>query len=428
MALDGAERWSLVVLSADGDTVYADRADHAVAPASVLKLIVAATSLHDLGAQYRYHTILAAMHGIDEGGSIDGDLWLVGSGDPSFRSSDLNLGVADLARAGLKRVVGSVAVDATTLHGPEVNPHWDADDLSEDYAAPTSAASIDGDTVEFDVAGTTPGQAADVQVLPESDAISVTGEIATASADSGDDVTIVPGTTANSFKLSGTIGEGLRQRYWLPVHGIPQYAGAVLERLLAEYDVTVGLAPVVAPAPLDAMVLWDHRSAPLRALEAHMLFHSDNHYAEQLLRTVGEQSGGEGDGAGIAAERRFLSERGIPAPGLQVSDGSGLADSNRVAAITLARVLSDSETMGGSASLYLLLPLGGRQGTLRFYDFTTALGRVRAKSGHIEGVASLAGYVNTLHHGRVVFAFLFNGSPGDPDSAIVRAVNRLAQF
>ncbi|MBV9233477.1 MAG: D-alanyl-D-alanine carboxypeptidase, partial [Candidatus Eremiobacteraeota bacterium] len=62
------------------------------------------------------------------------------------------------------------------------------------------------------------------------------------------------------------------------------------------------------------------------------------------------------------------------------------------------------------------------------YDFTTALGRVRAKSGHLSGVASLAGYVTTLHHGRVAFAFMIEGSRGDPDAAIVRAVDRLATY
>jgi D-alanyl-D-alanine carboxypeptidase/D-alanyl-D-alanine-endopeptidase (penicillin-binding protein 4) len=160
-----------------------------------------------------------------------------------------------------------------------------------------------------------------------------------------------------------------------------------------------------------------------------MLVHSDNHYAEQLLRTVGgEGVGGPDDAGGIATEKHFLSERGIPVPGLVLLDGSGLAAENRVAAETLAAILVDAQLRGGDASLYMLLPQGGRQGTLRHYDFTTALGRVRAKSGHIGGVSCLAGYVNTFHHGRVIFAFLINGSPGDPDASIVRAVNRLASF
>ena len=134
------------------------------------------------------------------------------------------------------------------------------------------------------------------------------------------------------------------------------------------------------------------------------------------------------DAGGLAVERSFLSERGIPDPGLHLDDGSGLSSENRIAAITLARILSDAQLRGGESSLYMLLPQGGRQGTLRDYDFTTALGRVRAKSGHISGVSALAGYANTAHHGRIVFAFLINGSPGDPDAAIVRAVNRLATF
>lgn len=364
------------MLGGDGTTIYSDRADRAATPASIQKLIVAATALADLGANYRYHTILAARDAVGGDGLIDGDLWLVGSGDPSLRSTDVRGGIGELARSGLRHVAGSAAVDATGMHGPELNPHWDPDDEGEDYAAPTSAVSLDGDTIE-----------------------------------------------------RHEIVDGVKQTTWIPVHGVPRYAGAVVQALLRQRGIRVDRSPIVSTAPLDSIVLWDHRSLPLRALEAHMLFVSDNHYAEQLLRTVGgETTGTADDASGVAAELRFLSERGIPAPGISLVDGSGLAAGNRVAAITLARLLSDAELRGGEASLYLLLPLGGREGTLKYYDFTTALGRVRAKSGHIGGVSSLAGYVNTLHHGRLAFAFLINGSPGDPDSAIVRAVNRLAEF
>ncbi|HEY1428328.1 MAG TPA: D-alanyl-D-alanine carboxypeptidase/D-alanyl-D-alanine-endopeptidase, partial [Candidatus Tumulicola sp.] len=202
--------------------------------------------------------------------------------------------------------------------------------------------------------------------------------------------------------------------------------GSVVDSLLRRRGINVSGKPVVGAAPLDTIVLWDHRSDALRALETHMLFYSDNHYAEQLLRSLGQDAGVANDGTGLRAESQFLSERGIPQPGLHLMDGSGLSDSNRIASITLARLLADAQARGGNASMYMLLPAGGRQGTLRGYDFTSALGRVRAKSGHIGGVASLAGYVNTAHHGRIAFAFLINGSPGDPDAAIVRAIDRLA--
>jgi len=208
------------------------------------------------------------------------------------------------------------------------------------------------------------------------------------------------------------------------MQNVAAYVGAQTEAMLAARGIASARAPGAGASPLDTVVLWDHRSPPLQALEAHMLFVSDNHYAEQLLRTVGGEGGGAADDAGgIDAERRFLDRLGVPAPGLRLFDGSGLSPDNRVAAITVARLLSDNEP-----SLYRLLPLGGREGTLEDYDFRTALGRVRAKSGHLSGVSALAGYANTLHHGRVAFAFLVDGSPGDPDAAIVRAVDRLVEF
>lgn len=373
-ALDGAQRWSMVVLGQGGEPLYDDRASHAVIPASTAKLVVAATALDVLGTNFRYHTILAAPHAIASDGSLDGNLWLAGSGDPSLRGDDVRNGVAVLARDGLRRVSGSAAVDPSAMHGPELNPHWDPGDAGQDYAAPTNALSIDGDTVES----------------------------------------------------QQSVG-GVEQHFWTPIRDVPRYASAMLARMLAQRGIVTTAPPLVGVSPLDSVVLWEHRSAPLRALEAHMLYYSDNHYAEQLLRTLGGETGQVADDAGgLSAERRFLSERGIPDTGLRLHDGSGLSGDDRIAAITLARILSDAQLRGGDSSLYLLLPQGGKQGTLADYDFTTALGRVRAKSGHISGVSALAGYVNTLHHGRAVFAFMVNGSPGDPDAAIVRAVDRLA--
>lgn len=369
--IGGAGGWSLAVIGADGRTIYDDRAESAVTPASVQKLIVAATALNALGPSYRYHTLWAAQAGIPANGQLEGNLWLVGSGDPSLQSADIRNGIAVLGRSGLRRIDGSIVVDATALNGPPLNPHWGADDDGQDYAAPTSAISVDGDTIES----------------------------------------------------QEEIG-GIEQRVWTPMQDVPQYIAQRANAMLAQRGIGLRGPPKIGAAPLESVVLWDHRSAPLPALETHMLVFSDNHYAEQLLRTLGEESGAASDDSGgIQTEREYLQRLGVPTPGLRLFDGSGLSADNRVAAITLARLLSDDEP-----SLYLLLPLGGRQGTLEDYDFTTALGRVRAKSGHLSNVSALAGYVNTIHHGRVAFAFLIDGSPGDPDAAIVRAIDRLATF
>ena len=363
-----SDRYSLVVIDATGRLIYARRERSAVTPASALKIIVADAALNLLGPAYRFHTVLAATRAPQDG-LLDSDLWFVGSGDPSLRSDDLRGGVRLLARAGLRRVDGSVAIDAGEMNGPEINPHWDPSDADQDFQAPISAVSLDGDTVET------------------------------------------------------------QPNVWVPVHDMPAVVGAALERMLAHAGITTAHRPVVGNAPLDSVVLWDHRSVPLRALVAHMLYFSDNHYAEQLMRTLAVDAGEPGnDRSGLAIERNFLSSRGIPMDGLHLLDGSGLAQGDRVAAITLARILSDAELRDNGGELYMLLPGGGRDGTLTDYDFTTAAGRVRAKTGTLSDANSLAGYVTTMHHGRVAFAFLINDSPGDPRAAYVQAVDRLATF
>jgi D-alanyl-D-alanine carboxypeptidase/D-alanyl-D-alanine-endopeptidase (penicillin-binding protein 4) len=365
-ALDGAASWSLAVVGPDGQMIYGDRSGDAVAPASVQKLIVAASALDALGPNYRYHTIFAAGEPIDDG-VLGGNLWLAGSGDPSLQSSDVRNGIAVLLRSGLRRIDGTVAIDASAMSGPAYNPHWDAEDAGQDYAPPTSGISLDGDTVESDDGG---------------------------------------------------------QPVWTPMQDVEHYVAGQTQTMLRARGIGVSTSPSLGAAPLATVVLWNHKSAPLSVLETHMLFVSDNHYAEQLLRTVGEEVTGESsDDGGVDAERLFLTRLGVPSPHLRLLDGSGLSRNNRVAAITVARLLVAEEPL-----LYGLLPRGGRDGTLADYDFTTALGRVRAKSGHLSNVSSLAGYASTLHHGRLAFAFLIDGSPADPDASIVRAVDRLVEY
>jgi serine-type D-Ala-D-Ala carboxypeptidase/endopeptidase (penicillin-binding protein 4) len=289
---------------------------------------------------------------------------------------------------------------------------------------PTSAISIDDNTAEFRVYGGAPGTPARVAVVPPSRALSISGSVETSV--SSDDV-IIAQNAPDVYVLSGSIPQDTEEKFWLPVHDMAHYAGDVLNRMAKQAGIVVASPPIVAAAPLDTIVLWDHRSATLRTLLQHMLFVSDNHYAEQMMRTLGVDAGGIGtDADGLTAEREFLRSANIPADGLHLVDGSGLSETDRICAMTLARVLSDAELSNND--LYALLPEGGRDGTLADYDFTSALGRVRAKTGHLSDADSLAGYVTTTHHGRLSFAFMINDSPGDPDSAYVSAVDALASF
>ena len=422
-ALWGADGWSLIVLDRSGSVLYEDRADRSVAPASAEKLIVTDAAFTQLGTQYRYTTLLAASKP-PQNGVIDGDLFLDASGDPSLRSSDLEKGAQALAAAGIRQIDGSVVVDPAIFSSREINPLWNADDANEDFMAATSGASIDEDTVEFRITGTQSGEDATVTLVPSDAPVTHEGSVQTGD---GDDVTVAAQGQPNTFALSGTIPPGVREKFWVPVHGIPQYAARVLQGLLEKQSIAVNGAQT-GTTPIDAQIVWSHKSAPLPVLVKRMLVYSDNHYAEQLLRTLGAAAGEEGDeSSGIAEELDVLHTQAISTSGLHLVDGSGLAHANRVTARTLAGILLHFDSQPAGNPILGLLPRGGKDGTLKHYDFDAAAGRVRAKSGHLDGASSLAGYVQTRGHGRLIFAFMINGSPGDPDTAIVRAVDALSE-
>jgi D-alanyl-D-alanine carboxypeptidase/D-alanyl-D-alanine-endopeptidase (penicillin-binding protein 4) len=445
---DGA---GLVVLAADGSPLFVRRATVPVAPASTLKLVVAASALDKLGADHRFETRFVAAAQPDADGTLGGNLWLVGGGDPTLTSDDLRRGVGTLARAGIRQIDGALGVDDTAFSGPEQNPRWDPDDLTYDYAAGTSAISVDEDTIEFDVTPDPAGGDALVRPVPENDSITFTGAVHTASSSDDTDVTIeretqLPsfGSVANAasndtsseprtqYSLDGHIAQGETQKYYKPVLGIPGYVGGVVAYMLGERRIGLAGGYRAEAAPAGAAPLWTHRSGPLSAIVREMLVNSNNHTAETLLRLLGEGGGRPGtDAAGVAAEKAELTKLHVPRDGLQLYDGSGLAPSDRIMPLTLAKLIAAVARGPLGDTFVRSLPLVGIEGTVKHHDLHDALGRARAKSGHIEDVNGLAGTVQTEHHGRIAFAFILNDPRADADVVYEeedRALDRLARF
>jgi serine-type D-Ala-D-Ala carboxypeptidase/endopeptidase (penicillin-binding protein 4) len=124
-----------------------------------------------------------------------------------------------------------------------------------------------------------------------------------------------------------------------------------------------------------------------------------------------------------------LKRLGVPDDGLQIVDGSGLASSDRISPISLAMLLARTAQLAHGPLFIGTLPRVGIEGTVRRRDVTTARGRARAKSGHIEDVNALAGYVQTRSHGRVAFAIIINdrrSGDGPVEDGIDRVLDALA--
>ena len=397
------------IVDAQGRPLFARHAAQPYAPASTFKLLVAATALHVLGPAFRFSTTLEAL-GQPENGTLHGDLYLVGTGDPTLTRDDLRAGIGTLVRGGVRTVDGAVIADAAAFADPELNRAWDPDDLQYGYAAGTSALSLDQGTIEFRIAPAAPGAAARIRMLPRATSVRIFGGVVTASTTL---LYIERAAARNDFTFEGRIAAGAEQSYWRPVIGLGLYAADVTRTMLREAGVSVAGGAGTGIAPVAPAVLWHHRSQPLHQIVRDMLVSSNNHFAEQLLRAVGTVHGTGTAARAMLAERALLRQDGVPQMGLRIVDASGLAATDRVAPITLAMLLARTAAQPRGGDLIGALPLVGREGTVRGHRLTSALGRARAKSGHIENVDALAGYVVSRRHGRLSFAVLVNDRRAD---------------
>jgi D-alanyl-D-alanine carboxypeptidase/D-alanyl-D-alanine-endopeptidase (penicillin-binding protein 4) len=422
----------LIVLPARGDPLYARNPLAPMVPASSLKVVVAATALATLGPAHRFATTFESLATPSPDGTLAGPLFLVGGGDPILLSSDLAGGVGVLAKSGIKRIEGDLVVDASAFAGPEQNAAWDPADLGQDYASGSSAISLDWDVAQFHVTPGAAGEAAAVTLVPPNRNVSFTGSIATGySTELGIDRLSSGAPERNEFAIHGQIAAGVPQSFYLPVLGMPWFAGGAVADMLRQRGIELTGTVRSGSSPLGGVTLWTHRSPPLGVLLHQMLVHSDNHIAEQLLHAVGAQGAHAGtDASGLRIERAWLARGGL-AGGVSVADGSGLSPHDRIPPYVLASVV-ERALDGRDGNLFLHdLPAVGVEGTVRYHRLHAALGRARAKSGHIEDVNALVGTVETRRHGRVTFAFIVNDPRCDADAVTLAqdgALDALADF
>lgn len=392
-----------------GRPLYAHNGDMALVPASTIKIIVAGTALRTLGPNYRFATTVVASAPI-RGDTLEGDLWLVGSGDPELSTHDLREAARALAQAGVRTITGSVYVDGSAFGPDGVETSWSSNDLMYGWASPASAVSIDNGAIQFTVTPSGSGGAATVDVLPPGSVERLTGTISTVPAGYDTALRIDPGPAPGEYVLSGQIPAGVPQKFWRSLQDPTPRAARIFRTILGQSQITVLGGDGVRAAPFEPSLLWTHRSRPLADVIKHMAYDSDNHIAEQLLRAVGRAAYGLGTPEhGLLAERVYLERLRADGSSLALVDGSGLSPQNRISAGAIAAVLRALVAGPDANRMIALLPRVAVNGTVRFRPLAPdAMGRVYGKSGYIERATGLAGYVKTRHHGVVIYAMLSN--------------------
>jgi serine-type D-Ala-D-Ala carboxypeptidase/endopeptidase (penicillin-binding protein 4) len=351
----------LVIDGRDGSVLFSRNARAALVPGSTIKLITATAALDAFGPEHRFATSIVS-NGARDGDELSGDIWLVGGGDPELTSDDLRRGVRQLQSSGIDHVTGNVYADGSRYGPDQVSADWQRDDLQYGWAAPASALSIDGGSVQFTI---TPraGTQAEVAVDPPGHRVIASVETVSETGDNTLRIDLLPGDSG--YDVTGHIPYGAPQKYWRAVPHPTRAAALSLLAMLRLAGVDVGGSAQVGQAPQQSTILWQHTSRPLDLIIKQMFLLSDNHYAEELLRAVGWQASGNGDlRNSLAAERSFMANNRIPAEGVVLADGSGLSAKNRLTAQSLAATLRLLLNEPMAQPPFSLLPRAGVEGTV----------------------------------------------------------------
>ncbi|MCK4545821.1 MAG: D-alanyl-D-alanine carboxypeptidase/D-alanyl-D-alanine-endopeptidase [Candidatus Eisenbacteria sp.] len=406
--------------------------DQMMTPASTVKLFTSGTSLALLGPSYSFGTRLVYSGDLDEHGVLDGDLLIIGGGDPTFpRTSSGGLGLdlyeiwADILRTmGLRRVDGRVVVVDDFFEDHPLGYGWCWDDQGYPFSAEVSGLNFADNCVNVYVQpGREAGDPARTWLWPPGTRfVTIDNRVVTGEAGGPDSVVIHRSVCGNVILCEGTVsvnGYPVSERVAITEPG--RYAATVLEEVLERTGIEIRGKPERSRpgfALLDTTWVTEHISPPLWEVIRRVNKDSDNLCAESLLRTIGRELGKSGDAvSGLAAVREYAFSCGVDSGGLVLVDGSGLSRLNAVSAKAVTAFLACFASHDLFGDFYQSLAIAGVDGTLKSrFVGTPGEGSLRGKSGSMAGVSALSGYLVDRRGEQIVFCVLLNGYRADGGS------------
>ena len=441
---------------ATGETLYTMNADKLFTPASNTKLFTTSAALAVIGPDYRFRTTVETNGSVDKYGRLNGDVVVVGRGDPNLsgRTLPYNLHteradspvrvlelLADqLVRRGVKFVDGDVVGDDSYFAFERYGEGWAQDDMSREWGAPVSALTINDNVLFVNVLpGDRSGDRAFINISPFPDYYRLDNRIMTTPAGTGPrSVTIGREPGANTLTLWGNMpvdDPGFHEslaiedpaqftaelfRNLLERRGIVVYGRARAKHLelanLSTFSVTAtapaggGDIPRTTRPAIAGLVLADYQSQPLMMDLRVVNKVSQNLHAELMLRLLGREKGSAGTiEAGSEVVRGFLSQADIRSDEYVFFDGSGLSRQNLVTPHAIVKLLLYDNRQPWGAQFADTLPVAGIDGSLaeRFRG-TAAQSRVHGKTGSLGHVNSLSGYATTVSGQRIAFSIMAN--------------------
>jgi D-alanyl-D-alanine carboxypeptidase/D-alanyl-D-alanine-endopeptidase (penicillin-binding protein 4) len=413
-------RWGVLIVDPErGDTLYSRDAGKLLVPASNMKIVTSAVALDALGPDFRFATPVVA-RGDVRAGALDGDLLVIGRGDPTVSdhvAGDAMLPLRAVADSlwdhGIRRVRGRLLPFGDAFPDANVGYAWEYDDLTSSSGAPVDELLFNEGVSDIHVRGG--GRAGDPPQARTSPArsfprlrIEATTITRGTGRDSVTQLDAVKDTLRGDVVVKGTIPVGDTTTLTVTHRDPSEAYVAALREALADRGISVGDSVLPVATRMDTLTVL--RSPPLAQILAFFLKPSQNQIGEMLFKSVALQRTDTGTGR-IA--RRLVAERlrswGAQSDGFLVWDGSGLSRQDLVSPETIVHVL-DAMRRGPQFQLYYdALPVAGVDGTLRGrMRSTTGEANVRGKTGTLNNVRSLSGYVTTAGGRLLIFSVLCN--------------------
>jgi len=453
--------------------VFEENAEKYFMPASNMKSYTVAAAMEKLSPDFRFVTSIFAASMPDADGVIRGDLTILGRGDVSFSTTfyegdyykGLNALADKIVQAGVKKIEGNLVGDESYFSGSAIPESWEWDDLQWYYGAEISALPINDNAVDLSVRSSAVNAPCAVQMLPANTIMKIVNRCVTSAAGVKRDLKITKKLDQNIIEITGTLpSDDKGFKGYVAVSRPAQIFVEMLRGLLVQKGVAITgqnktinqkekkekavlAAAISATPPVEIAKL---ESPPFSIVAAKTMKPSQNTYTETILWTLGEQIGRKQETAlttdensivklqnassaelGLKTVRGFLTEIGVAPDSVIQWDGSGLSRHNLVtpsSAVALYAFMSKSRY---AVAWRDSLTIGAVDGTLQNrFKGTVAATNVRGKTGTIDQVSALSGYVTTAAGERLVFSILVNGvNDGRArQSAIDEIVVALASF
>ncbi|WP_448699950.1 D-alanyl-D-alanine carboxypeptidase/D-alanyl-D-alanine-endopeptidase [Mucilaginibacter sp. AW1-3] len=404
---------SLTVLDAKtGEQVFTANPYMGLATASTLKTITSITAFNILGKGYQYTTTLS-YNGSIANGTLNGDLIIKGSGDPtlgSWRYPEtrenviLSSWVDAIRKAGIQHIHGRIIGDDSTFGTASIPDGWIWQDIGNYYGAGTSGLCWRENQFDIKLKTGSIGTAVGVlKTVPDMPYLDIKSELTNAEAGTGDKSYAFLPVNDNTMYLRGTYAQDQSKKSISVT--VPDPAFDVAYRLadtLMHLGIDVALAPVsvrnLSQVPANGTLLVSYSSPKLSRIIYWLNQKSINLYAEQLLKTIALASGKPVTTAnGVEAEQEFWKTKGIDPHSLNIVDGSGLSPGDRVTTLTMATILQSAKAAPWFPDFYESLPT---------YNNT------KMKSGSINNVLTYAGFQLSKDGHEYCFSIMVNNYSG----------------